>query len=1109
MTKLKGQAASFAPAQGRVLFSASAVALGAAIAIVGSAVQAGSCNNEGGGIFTCSGAAGSSSGSTRDETIRLVGGDQPLHISTQPGFGINAIGEAFSMTAGAGGVTFSDTNNSQITGGTTAVSISDDAVGETGDISFSTSGTVTAGLDGINIRTNQRSAVTLNVADVSGSNNGIRVNNLGGGDVLVRSSGTISGGSGGPFRGRGILVSHSGPGGVVIDVADVESASDRGVFIRSRSGEANADVSISASGHISAQSDGVLATKDGGGDLSIRVSDVTSRAGVGIFALNASESAGISVQASGTVTSRQTGIQATNNGTGALTVQAAEVTSNNGFGIDANNSAEGTSISVTTSGAVSGRIIGVEVENRGTGALTVQAAQVTGRDQTGISAFNSSQGTDLSITASGAVSGRSSGIGASNNGAGALRIEAAQVTGNRNDGITAIGDDQNTEISITTTDRVRGGRHGIGAVNFGTGALSITVSGIVEGGTGNGIHAATSGNQLSIIELLDGAAVSASSGEAIRNNIENSRVTLRSGSSVAGAVRLDGGRDVLTIEGGADISAATVFDGGRGTDALIFSGFTGVFEAEKFDSFESLTAQDGGNLMVNSADVGGFTSIQVNSGAGITAQNANFSFSNDFSVGTNGRFLAGAAGAGRVTLGGRVLNDGLISLADGATGDQVTVGGTLSGTGTIELDVNLTDGTHDQLQVNGDTAGARQGMHVTTIGSTVDTAHIFTLVTVDGNSTESDFQLVNADFFTNDGAQAISDGNLVYRLAYDGAAGTYFLTPFDTDPDTGDGGDVNENPGGVFFAAGVQQVVDHLTFGAALQRVLGATQREASDTNTVSRALSELTSTTRPLVWVQGEGQRDSYSIDDRDVETNSGGLRFGAAFPLTELANGTLVGGLEFGISSLSTDVTTSLTGAEISTDAFDATLSLLWVANSQLYVDGQLRYGKFGSDIRPKGGQSVDIGSDGYGLSIEVGKPYELANGMTLVPQAQLMYSDVDSDNVVDLAGGEQVGSLVDGDTLTARVGLRAEHTLAGNAVLYGQVDYYHAFENATSVSFGQSTIQTERDKNTAGLRLGGIVALSESTALFGELTGETGIGSNFSDYAFGGNIGIEVRF
>ena len=247
----------------------------------------------------------------------------------------------------------------------------------------------------------------------------------------------------------------------------------------------------------------------------------------------------------------------------------------------------------------------------------------------------------------------------------------------------------------------------------------------------------------------------------------------------------------------------------------------------------------------------------------ISARNTDFSFGNSLQVDTDGRFLAGAGGLGNVTLAKDVLNNGRVSLADGAAGDQLRISGNLSGNGIIGLDVNLTDGTNDQVQIAGDSAGINQGLEVTAMGSTVDTAQNFTLVTVAGSSTERDFQLVNADFVTNNGVQAISDGEVAYQLEYESTSGSFLLTPFANNL-------VNENPGGDFLAAGVQQFSNQMTFGKTLERAITATQRGASNVNTVSRALHELASTTRPLVWVEAEGRRESYSVDDRDVETNS-----------------------------------------------------------------------------------------------------------------------------------------------------------------------------------------------------------------------------------------------
>ncbi len=823
--------------------------------------------------------------------------------------------------------------------------------------------------------------------------------------------------------------------------------------------------------------------------------------------IGAAYSGDLTITTNGSVNGGVTGIYGRQNGSGSLAINTADTRGTAYYGINARNYGGSGSLSITSTGIVQGNFAGIVAVNDGNGPMTISAADVTGTSGNGIFAANDSG--DLSITASGTVYGSDNGINATNYGTGAMTIVAADVSGRSFSGIHARN--YGTDLSITTTGDVSGRNTGIQAANYGSGTLTITVSGNVRGGRGSAVSAQNGVGQLTVIDLRNGASLSSSSGNALTVKDSDSQVTLRSGSAVSGAVLLSNGKDALTIEGGADISSATLFDGGGGTeDDLTLSGFTGTFDGALFTNWETLNANNGSDLTLNSADTGALQTIQIDSGATITAQNADFTFGGDLQVNVTGQFLAGAAGLGNAVLSGNVLNDGLISLADGQSGDRLTFGADLSGNGTIGLDVNLSTGANDQVFVQGDSAGARQGLQVTKSGSGNGTVHDFTLATVTGASTEGDFQLVNADFVTNDGDQAISDGEIAYVLEYDAAAGEFILTPFgNPSSNSGDPSEVNQNPGGEFLAAGVQQVSDQLTFGSALRRIMSATRQDASEANTVSRALNELTSTTRPLVWVEAQGQRDSYTFDDRDVETNSGGLRFGAGLPLAGVAGGQLIGGLEFGFNSLSTNVTTTLTSADIDTDAYDATLSALWIANSQLYIDGQIRYAYFDSTIRPSGGVGVDTDSRGYGLSVEVGKPFDLQNGLTLVPQAQLMYSDINTDDVINLAGGGQTGSLEDGDTLTARLGLRAERDLVGTSVLYGQVDYYHAFDNKTAVTFARNTIVTARGKNTAALTVGGHMALSARTTLFGEISGETGLGSNSSDYAFGGNVGFEIRF
>ncbi|AXT27663.1 autotransporter domain-containing protein [Ruegeria sp. AD91A] len=246
--------------------------------------------------------------------------------------------------------------------------------------------------------------------------------------------------------------------------------------------------------------------------------------------------------------------------------------------------------------------------------------------------------------------------------------------------------------------------------------------------------------------------------------------------------------------------------------------------------------------------------------------------------------------------------------------------------------------------------------------------------------------------------------------------------------------------------------------------------------------------------------ERGSHCAGDRSLTTNSDKQRFDTDFPLAEVAGGQMFARLEFGISNLSSSANTRLASANASANGYDATLSALWNADSQFYVDGQLRYGYFDGDAGLNGREAVDFSGSGYEISVEVGKPFTLLNDLTLTPQVQVMYSDINMGDVPDRVSGDLVGSLVDGDTLMARVGLRAERVFATTSMLYSQIDVYHAFDGGTSVVSGQ---------DTAAMSIGGIAALSDRAQFYAEVTTETALGSSSGDYDLSWDIGFEVRF
>ncbi|EEE36082.1 putative adhesin (autotransporter) [Rhodobacteraceae bacterium KLH11] len=268
----------------------------------------------------------------------------------------------------------------------------------------------------------------------------------------------------------------------------------------------------------------------------------------------------------------------------------------------------------------------------------------------------------------------------------------------------------------------------------------------------------------------------------------------------------------------------------------------------------------------------------------------------------------------------------------------------------------------------------------------------------------------------------------------------------------------------------------------------------------ISRARAEMTTTAQPFTRIQTAGEYVSNRVGDRSVTTYSDDQRYDQDFPLGEVAGGQLFGGLEFGTSNLTSGVSSRLVNANVSADSYDATLSALWVADSQFYIDGQFRYGEFDSRIGLNGRDSLDVDGSGYQISVELGKSFTLQNEWTLTPQVQVMYSDIDLDNAADRAAVARIGSMVDDDALTARLGLSAERAFENNSMLYGQIDLYQTLDTETSGVF---------DQNTAALSIGGAVSLSDNAQLYAEITTETDLGSSSGDLAFGWDIGFEVRF
>jgi uncharacterized protein with beta-barrel porin domain len=436
-------------------------------------------------------------------------------------------------------------------------------------------------------------------------------------------------------------------------------------------------VNSAASNAITINGDGAQSYTDINAS-SLTTSDVS---GTALYIRSGGDYAGtpgsVTINTNGALTGGSRGIYARNFGSGATTVTAnGDVTGTSFAGINANNSAAGTDLTVTTGAGttVSSGVFGIFVTNQGTGALTITAnGDVTGTAGNGINATNSAAGTDLTVTtaAGTSVSGYSYGIYAANNGTGALTITAngnVTSTGTSGRGIYARNSATGTALTVTTGagTTVSSGQDGIIANNYGTGAMTITANGNVTGASGNGIYA--------------------------RNNVNGTTLTVTTGAgtTVSGAIGIEAknfGSGALTITANGNVTGTTgngIYARNSGTDLSVTTaaGTTisgGAFGIEARNSGTgALTITANGNV----TGTGGPAIYALNYGTALTVTTA----AGTTVSGTSPGILARNNGTGALTIiangdvtstGGR----GILARNDSGTTLSVTTaaGTTVSG----------------------------------------------------------------------------------------------------------------------------------------------------------------------------------------------------------------------------------------------------------------------------------------------------------------------------------------------------------------------------------------------------------------------------------------------
>ena len=462
---------------------------------------------------------------------------------------------------------------------------------------------------------------------------------------------------------------------------------------------------------------------------------------------------------------------------------------------------------------------------------------------------------------------------------------------------------------------------------------------------------------------------------------------------------------------------------------------------------------------------------------------------------------AGLDGSGRVTLNGNVTNNGMISQIDGVTGDQLTINGDLSGTGTLGLDVDVSDASADTVAITGN-ATDFGGISVNGFGDNAGPDDI-TLVSVAGQTNANAFALTSTNFVTPDGADAQVIGAFTYTLEFDDTSSEFFLMSLGGNPVL----PVFEAYPGLLTALNLPGTTFQ-TWGSRL-----GTIGEGTSSDTPTQALFSFEPTADNAIWFSFNGTRSEYqgrSTLGSSVDTDGTRFEMGVNFPVFEGENGRLIAGASFALHDSQSDVLGGLTAGQVTTEGQSATLSVIWLSNARFYANTQLRFSTFSTDMFLSGLGPVSLGSQGEGVaaSIEVGQAFDVTDTLTLVPQFQLTHSDVRGDGIADPFGAPFAGTVTDGDTSMARIGLHVEKSLSRGS-LFGSLSYIHAFNNDTEVTFMGTPFRTELDDNRIELTAGGQIAIGDNSVLYGGITYQGGLSRPGDDMSYSLTGGINVNF
>lgn len=661
-----------------------------------------------------------------------------------------------------------------------------------------------------------------------------------------------------------------------------------------------------------------------------------------------------------------------------------------------------------------------------------------------------------------------------------------------------------TGVRANTTGRVISeGFIGVYDLSGGSAIVTNTASEVINRGR------IISNSQVSpVIDLRGGQTLFINEGQisatfpdiipVVAGGATNDQIALLAG-SVVGDVNTGNGNDILQVSGGTLNGSLTMGSGNN--QARV--------ENVSLENTRHITTANGVGSTLNFSDItargGSFSADDLSKGTNLGGGWSTINFYNTqwtltdnlklahstINIGTGSTLFAGdgvnplLSGASDGSL--VVNNAGTLDLTNGngVPGNTLTVDGDLnSAGGRVKLNTRIAQGAaSDNLRVSGNTSGTTL-LAVNPVGgdlSVITPDQGVSLVQASGNSSANSFALANG---------YVAFGPYQYGL--------YSST-------TGSVSDYHLASNMISDAAG-NAVRPQLTpqMPAYISAPVGLAYYNMAVMDDLHKRLGELRQDQSNSAGNEGEmflrylGSNLTYKTDRSlsqygyDFDLDYSAVQLGGNLIHLSGISDSLRAGVAYtrGNARIRPHAADGYSSASIDND----TLSLYatWLRESGFYVDGALSFDWHRGDTDIARQKEVGkLKGNGWGASVETGYPWQLAEGIRFEPQAQLMYLQLNMDDLVDRDNTRvSWGSY---DQTIGRVGARLDRTWQDEAgqqyTPYLRTSYLRGWGGAATTRAGVagSADSVNFDSGTFGqmwdVGIGGTATLKGNVSMYAE--------------------------